>query len=402
VEQRNTLLTLLSPFRIANVPLRIRVIGELVVSAVEFLPEGSDAIGYRVRFADPTRNGERKTVAWVVKQGGQYQILSLAGGQGPVGGEALVLAQKGDLAGARRWLNWEREEIGVPSSADPLAAEPFLKLWPPRAGIPERDRILAAAASLVARGHYYRQGVDTLSAIRAATQDRAFQNDIDFALADGLSRNLQYAEAVPVWRRVQRRYPDSEVAFSALGLALARSGDPDEALALAASAKSDGDLYVAALRMRARVFQLQHKYREAAQTCQLACKSSKATAVDWNDEAWLTLFLPGELQPDMDAANTANRLTQGRNTSDVHTLASVQAEAGQLKEARQSLVRYLSFYDAWAAINEPARYLIGRIAEGVGLRETAEQFYSTVAKPRIESGDDVYDLAQIRLKVIGR
>ncbi len=369
---------------------------------MEFVPEGSDAIGYRVRSADPTRNGARKTVAWVVRRGDAYQLLGLAGDQSTAGGEALTLAQKGDLAGARRWLNWEREEIAVPSSADPLAGEAFLKLWPLRAGIPERDQILAAAASLVARGHYYRQGADALSAIHAATEDRGFQADIDVAWADGLSRNGEYAEAAPIWRRVQRQYPDSEIAFAALGLALVRSAHLDDALALAASPKPDDDLYAAAQQTRARAFQAQHNYLQAVLAYQAACKSVKATAVDWNNEAWLTLFLPGELKPDVDAANTANRLTQGRNSADVHTLGSIQADTGQLKDARQSLVRYLSFFDATTGINESAQYLMGRIAEGIGLRETAEKFYSAIAKPKVDGGDAAYDIAQIRLKVMGQ
>jgi len=314
-DQRDSLVTLLMPFhRIADVPLKVWSLADLAASAIELLPEGSDSIGYRVRFADPTRSGARKTVAWVVKRGDQYRILGLADAQSAVGGEALALAQKGDLAGVRRWLNWQREEIGVPSSADLLAAEPFLKLWPPRTGIPEREQIRAAAASLIARGHYYQQGIEVLSAVRAGSQDRVFQSDVDFAWADGLSRNLEYAEAAPVWRRVQRQHPDSEVAFSALGLALARSGHLDEALTLAASAKPEEDLYLEAQRMRARVFQLQHKYREAVQAYQLACKSSKATAFDWNNEAWDALFIP-ESKPDLEAANTANRLTRSGNSS---------------------------------------------------------------------------------------
>jgi len=399
--QRNSLLATLTPFRrVGNVQLGTRATADLVVSSVEFVPEGSDAVGYRVRFADPSRNGARKTVAWVVKRGDTYQLLGLAGDQSTAAGEALALAQKGDLAGARRWLNWEREEIAVPSSADPLAAEAFFKLWPLRAGIPERDQTIAAAASLVARGHYYRQGADALSAIHAAAQDPAFQSDIDVAWADGLSRNTEYAEAAPIWRRVQQQYPDSEIAFNALGLALVRSGHLDEALMLTASVNPDDDLYAAAQQARARVFQVQHKYLEAVKTYQAACKSAKATAFDWNNEAWLTLFLPADVKPDGDAANKANQLTQGRNSAYVHTLAAIQAETGQLKEARQSLVRYLGFFDVSTPINGSAQYLMGRIAEGLGMRETAEKFYSALTPPKINMGDDAYDLAQIRLKIM--
>jgi tetratricopeptide (TPR) repeat protein len=401
VPQRTSLLPLLTPFRhVGTLQLGTRALAHLVIGNVEFVPEGSDETGYRVRFADPSRSGSRRTIAWVVKRADGYRVLGLAGDQSASGGEALALAQKGDVAGARRWLNWIREEIAVPSSADPLAVEPFLKLWPARPGVAERDQILAAAASLVARGYYYRPGVEVLSSLRGASADRTFQSDIDFAWAQGLSRNVDYAGAEPVWRRVHAQYPESETAFAALGLALTRNGHLNDALALTANTKPDDDLYAAAQQIRAHVFQLQRKYPEAVEAYRAACKSAKATSVDWNNEAWLTLFAPGVLTPDFDASITANQMTRGLNTADVHTLGALQAETGQFKEARQELLRYLGFFDASAGINDSAQYLMGRIAEGIGLTDTAEKFYSAMDKPKIDTGDAAYDLAQVRLRVM--
>jgi len=401
MEQRSELMALLSPFAHLGSEQHWAVaISEIAVSNVEFVSEGSDAIGYRVRFTDPARNGARTSVAWVVKRGDSYKILGLTGDQSTAGGEALALAQRGDLAGARRWLDWEREEITVPSSTDQLAAEPFLMLWPPRPGIPERDQVVAAAASLVARGRYYRKGVEVLSAVRTGTQDRSFQRDIDLAVAEGLGFNGECAEALPEWRRVHAHYPTSELAFDALGCALVWSGRLDEALALAASAKPDDDLYAVAQLVRARVLQVQRKYGEAVQAYQVVCSSAKATAGTWNSKAWLTLFAPGAVTPDVEAANTANRLTQGRSSYVWGTLGSVLAETGQLKEARQALVGYLGLFDPSTGIDGAARYVIGRIAEGLGLRETAEESYSAIARPKLDGGDDVYDLAQVRLKIM--
>ncbi len=73
-----------------------------------------------------------------------------------------------------------------------------------------------------------------------------------------------------------------------------------------------------------------------------------------------------------------------------------------MKEARQSLVRYMNFFDASNGLIDSSRYLMGRIAEGLGLRETAEQFYSAVAQAKIESGFTSHDLSQIRIKVMGQ
>jgi hypothetical protein len=100
---------------------------------------------------------------------------------------------------ARQWLDWEREEIGVLASGDPLTAEGFLKLWPLRPAIPENDQVLAAAGALAARGKYFHDAADVLMRVRECSQDSGFRNDIDIALVQGLSRGGEYSEAAPVW-----------------------------------------------------------------------------------------------------------------------------------------------------------------------------------------------------------
>ena len=216
-----------------------RAIGDIVISNVEFMAEGSDAIGYRVRYADPSQGGARKTVAWVVKRGDAYLILGLRGDQATAGGEALTLANKGNIAAARRWLDWERDEIPAVASADPIAAGATFWLGRPSRKSPNATRCWPPLAYLVARGRYYKQGVETLSAVRARALDHSFQSAIEFAWADGLRLNSEFAESLPLWRKVRQRYPTSEVAFTAMGTALVRSGRLDEALELAQTIKPE-------------------------------------------------------------------------------------------------------------------------------------------------------------------
>lgn len=141
IAQRNAHVTALSPFsKVGGEALWTRAIGDIVISNVQFVGEGSDAIGYRVRYAHPSQGGARKTVAWVVKRRDAYQVLGLRGDQATAGGEALALAKNGNIAAARSWLNWEREEMPAVASADPLAAEPFLKFGRPNQKSPEATR----------------------------------------------------------------------------------------------------------------------------------------------------------------------------------------------------------------------------------------------------------------------
>ena len=49
--------------------------------------------------------------------------------------------------------------------------------------------------------------------------------------------------------------------------------------------------------------------------------------------------------------------------AEIHTMSAILAETGQLKEARQMLIRYMALFNASEGINVSARYVLGRIAE---------------------------------------
>jgi hypothetical protein len=90
-------------------------------------------------------------------------------------------------------------------------------------------------------------------------------------------------------------------------------------------------------------------------------------------------------------------MTQERTLSHLHTMGAIQAELGHVKEAREMLVRYLNNSET---INASANYLVGRIAEEIGLFDIAVDIYSKIPKPKVLSGDDAYDIAQLRLKIV--
>ena len=143
--QRSQLQEILTGYsRIANQPVGTRALADLAIGNIEFTKDGSDAVGYRISFTDSSANGAKKRIAWVVRRPEGYRILGLRGDQSTVGGEALALAEKGNLEGARTWLDWEREEMNPAPGTDPLASEAFLKLWPSQKGVPESDAIIAA------------------------------------------------------------------------------------------------------------------------------------------------------------------------------------------------------------------------------------------------------------------
>lgn len=223
------------------------------------------------------------------------------------------------------------------------------------------------------------------------------RNTIDRAIGDGLRLRARYDEEVPVAQSLHDAYPSSAAGLTALGNALMLSGRREEVIKLAAAVKQDS-LAAPAARLIARAHELGQEYTEAVQTLRDLCSAKKCVANDWNTLAWLTLFAPGKVVPDAKGAETAVRMTQDRNVAYVHTLASIQAENGQFKDARAGLLRYQGTN---LTISDSAWYLQARIAEGLGLNNTAKAIYSKIAKPQHPTGDGAYDLSQIRLKLLG-
>jgi tetratricopeptide (TPR) repeat protein len=397
--QRSQIVAFFSAYRnVAGISLGTRSTADVVVGNVEFLKDGDDATGYRVRFADPSANGAIKTIAWVVRRGDDYKILSLRNDEAPVGGEILALAQKGNLEAARKWLDWTHEEITPSTSSDLLASQPFMRLWPTEQDPPSKDQILTATATLITRGHYAREGVDLLKTLRDKASTDAQRQAIDQSIALGLIEQSKFAEAIPAAEAVFKSRPSSAAALTLLGDALVLAGHSDQALKLADSTKSANDAeFIAIAHLITLAHQARQEYAQAIESDLVLINTKKAAAGDWNSAAWLSLFAPGKIAPDLKSAETAVRMTQDRNLPAIHTLACVQAELGKLKEARDGLLRYLG---TSATISTSGWYLEGRIAEALGLTGSAAAIYSNIAKPARLTGSDAWDLAQIRLAVI--
>jgi tetratricopeptide (TPR) repeat protein len=396
--QRQQLLSFLGAYRnVAGIALGTRSTADIVVGNVELVKEGSDAIGYRVCFADPASNGAMKTIAWVVRRGDTYKILGLRADVS-TGAEALALAKKGDLDAARKWLDWVREEIVPSTNADVLATPLFSRMWI-ATDSPGKDQILIGAAGMIAGSRYGSEGVDLLRTLRDKARNDSQREAIDQTIGAGLAAQQEKVEEqVSIAESLFKSHPTSAFAINMLGAALINAGNIDGALKLAASATPVDDAgFAAVARVRARAHQSRHAYLEAMEAYRTLSNANKAMPIDWNNLAWLSLFVPGKIAPDVKSAETSVRLTQERNLPSIHTLSAIQAEIGKLKEARAGLLRYLGTSDA---INDSAWYVEGRIAESLGLKEAAMEIYSKIARPPRPIGDAAYDLAQVRLGVM--
>src|SRR5262249_36869944 len=142
---------------------------------------------------------------------GAYRVLSID--YLPLlGEEALRLAAKGDLAGAKRWLDWARDKEQLTGGDDPLSGTAFPRLWN-KNSTAELVRIRVAAAALLARDDDSGKSAAILKEAREAAQTDAERTGIDLALAEYHTHSHTARELLDVVLRLRKSYPDSDAAY---------------------------------------------------------------------------------------------------------------------------------------------------------------------------------------------
>jgi transglutaminase-like putative cysteine protease len=147
---------------------------DLALAAWRTAAQGDAATGYRVEVSSAVGESPARTALFVVPEGGEPRIAGLGDTPETLGFEALRRLRGRDLAGARRWLDWAREEVqvaaearrpaagqltaaeagaaaaaalgGVAPDAEEVPASPFLALWSPRVHAAPPDVSPAAGA----------------------------------------------------------------------------------------------------------------------------------------------------------------------------------------------------------------------------------------------------------------
>ena len=393
--ERNELLGRLAPWRaLARNGVGWATTADLAVSNADLISEGSDEVGYRVRIPDASNNGDLKTIAWVVKRPDGYQLLGLGPTRTSTGEEALHAAQKGDLKSARQWLDWLREEQTVPKGADPLAGWAFLKLWPvPKAGAAE---MINAAASLVVRGGHFAQSLEPLLDAEKNSEPGAYRDAIDLAIVHGYFLHQQWANALSEAKQLHDDFPESEVGLDTLLTALLNTGDLSGARKLVEEGLSRDPKSAAYLRAQYRLSSEQEDYERALDAMRKVTHTAKVSASDWNNLAWVSLFVNDTGVAALEAASKANRLTQNRSGPDQHTLGCLKALQGDTAGARKALFQYVDLGGA-RPLDDSARMLLGLIDEQLDLMDVARENFEKLTRPKPSVGGSSYALAQKRL-----
>ena len=363
---------------------------------------GDDALGYRVGFSFPLEKSARDLAVYVVHDAGEYRIAGLGTARSTLGAEALRRLDRGDLAGARRWLDWALDEAGRADSAgDLLPVDPFPALWSKGVEGSADDARCAAAALVASTGN----AVSTLPALRAcrdAVADPARRNALDLALTLAYGQLGRHAEMEEAARRLLAAAPTSERAeqLHAQSLVALDRWTEVHALAERRLQRSADDPW--ALQLLASEAEHAGDFAEAEARLRQIVKSGRATAADFNALAWL-LLERGQVDDEaLDYGQRAVTLSDYEQPAYLHTLAALYAELGRTAEAYRVIVQSIGARsdespgpDDW--------YVFGRLAEHYGLPDVARKYYKKVAPPKSPGGEPMstHSLALRRLAALG-
>ncbi|MCU1244712.1 MAG: transglutaminase domain protein, partial [Acidobacteria bacterium] len=355
----------------AQAGLPLLVLADLSYAGADFIQDGNDKSGYRIRMRVSNNSSETPTgeTFYVIKENGRYVLGAVRNEPALIGWSALRFADAGDLDSARQWLNWARDEVSIAGGDDPMRGPAFAVMWPKNKQSATVEEIRAAAASLMFSKPFAPKAIATLLSVREKLPEEQ-RKWIDSALAGSYSVSRDWTNLTAVSRRLLTAFPDSGNAFSTLCAGLAEGGNSKEAGALAnarlAKVPNDPD----ALRVLARVSMYDADYTSCDRYYRkLIEQSATPSSGDYNNVAWNALFMRSDYDRAIQDARRASALPGG-GASSLHTLAALLAETGKSLEAREALLKSMDD----AGRNDPAPhdwYVLGRIAENYGATDAA-------------------------------
>lgn len=388
--------------KIRNENLPGDVVIDLGVAGLDFLIDGSDATGYRLRTRAKAGlpNSAPQETYYLVREKNRYAMAGARSSPASIGITALHYAQTNEIENARTLLNWAREEISAVGGDDPLSGPPFARLWPKSKATATADEIRIAATTLVATDDDYAAvSIPLLKDVYAkASDDQKIW--IDEALVACYARLHDGANGLPIAARLHEKYPDSPLAFNGRAGMLIEVEKNDEAVKLANERLTKFQNDETALRVLARIAARKSDFEGSSKYLRQLIDSSNASSYDYNEIAWNELFIGKAMDRAIEDARQATQMAKN-SWAELHTLAALYAESGKSLEARTELLKSMDE----AGHEEPSSvdwYVLGRIAENFGALDAAIADYKRVDKPEKADSSSTYVLAQKRLNALAK
>jgi tetratricopeptide (TPR) repeat protein len=365
---------------------------DVTLGVMPMVVDGDSAVGFRVQMRRAATGSS--SVYFVTSEDHKLRILDTTQDPHVVGREILERVEKSDLDGARRLLDWLREELKLGGGEDPLSGPLLPRFWS-KGQQGSKDAITEAAAALLAGVTHDQRAIPILRAAlgRAAENDRPRYM---VALAQAYLKRENCTDLQAVGESLVKAFPESPTAFAYLTGALnclqqwkqARQVAEDRLKRL----PDDPD----AIRLLARVAGSEGNYAEGDRQFRRLIAAGKAVTEDRNLIGWMALYhppVPSEVMGDV-----LNGAGQDPGFAILHTIAMLYAEDGKTREARDVLRQAMDS----VGMEEPESNIwlvVGRMAESFEARDAAVAAYGKVEKPKREYQMPLsnYLLAQQRL-----
>ena len=178
----------------------------------------SDAVAeYRKLTAEDLAGlGVQNNLAFALFYGGEFmEARKNAGTLNPKPNALIVACETAtnDLAGARAFLDWLREDEHLPGGDDPLAGAGFPRFWTRGKSANASVMKLAAASILVETKETAAQGVMILEAAKKSVTNEPEKTNIALALVIGYQNLREFEKALAVCNDLTEQYPESRQIF---------------------------------------------------------------------------------------------------------------------------------------------------------------------------------------------
>jgi tetratricopeptide (TPR) repeat protein/transglutaminase-like putative cysteine protease len=382
------------PFRDAGLRLMTPVIRNLgLVPMMSDLVQASTTIqidGGPGLWHAKIESAGRPVLLYLVLDHGTVKLIGASDLLAGVGRYLLRTTDAKTEPRARQLLDWVRGDVDKSTT---VTAQLFKKVWD--AGRPSsRAAILLAAAVLSEASEPERM-------IAAAGRCEPLPADVEYICRGVLwfayAKLQRWAEVVTQIETLRTLRPDRAAGSTTdYASALARVGrfDDSDRVLDELIAKTPDNLQARFIRFwwLAR----RGAVAEALQRAVAIVDDPGATALHLNNIAWFRLVSGSDLAAALSIARRA--VDQDKTDHSVGTLAAIEAELGDTDHAVHHLYQAIELRHA-TALDESEWYIVGRIAEQLGLAADAVAAYKRVTR----TGEDwvsSYALAQRRLAVL--